>query len=146
MPTLISKKTPERSKRGKYTIMTDFDRSKIAYKYDVEAKNAEVIACELLFKPSTVRSIIKRIDQTGSANIRKRGGDRRSLLNDEQKEKIRYYLDTENLSLPSIKRKLVDEYKELESVSLTTFNRAVKSFKFSVKRVKRIPEKRNDPG
>jgi transposase len=93
-------------------------------------------------KYETVRSIYKTYLKDGRVE-KKKTGHRKSLLSDQQKEKICDWVDDDcHLTLEQLKRKCLEEFNI--SLSVSTVERALKEFHYTIKRVHRIPNRRND--
>ena len=102
------------------------------------------IATNLEIKRSTVYNIIKRFNETGSIEHFSKGGDKRSMLSEDSKNKIKEWLN-ENclLTLKEICDKLRTELNVV--VSISTVNRAICEFHYSLKQLSVAPERRNTP-
>ncbi|KAG0430809.1 Paired box protein Pax-6, partial [Dictyocoela muelleri] len=93
-------------------------------------------------KRSTVYNIIKRYNETNSTAHLPKGGDKRSVLSNNVKNKIKEWLD-ENCLLTL--REIVEKIRIMHeiNVSLSTVNRAIKDFHYTIKRLSVAPERRN---
>ena len=80
--------------------------------------------------------------QTGSTSRKKRGGNKRSLVAREQKDKICEWVDEEcTLTLNELKERVSTELGAI--VSKSTIDRCLKKFHYSLKKVSIVPARRN---
>ena len=100
------------------------------------------IARQLGFPRTTVSTILKRFSETGCVEPKKRGGDFSTLLTLQQKEKVLSWVDEDaTLTLKSLKVKVEREFSI--SVSVSTIDRVLGQFHYSLKRLVAVPERRN---
>ena len=93
-------------------------------------------------KRQTVASIVKSYLLTGKTECFKRGGDFSSKLDDDKKLLIRSWVDEDaTITLKTLRLKLLDECGI--SVSVSTINRCLKEFHYSLKILTIVPERRN---
>ena len=93
-------------------------------------------------KESTIRSIVKKYDLIGNIAASNKGGDYKSVLTDLQKEQIIKWVD-ENaaIKLSKLKEKVFEEYNL--NVSISTIDRALRNFHYTLKDSTIIPDSRN---
>lgn len=95
-------------------------------------------------KPNTIRKIYGKNLRTGQIN-KQSAGHRRQVLTPQQKEIICDWIDEDcTLTLSSIKQKCLNQWPGIQ-ISISTVNRALKEFHYSMKRVTCVPERRNTP-
>lgn len=91
----------------------------------------------------TVRSMYRTYKKNGLME-KKTTGRRQPILTEEQKERICDWVDEDcSLTLLQLKNKCFEEMNI--TVSISTIERALKSFHYTIKRVHRIPLSRNSP-
>jgi transposase len=96
-------------------------------------------------KHQTVSDIYRKYVNEGVKTTQPRG-HRQRIPSDQQKEVLCDWVDEDvTLTLNQLKQKCLNEWPNIETISLTTINNALKDFHFSFKRVTIVPERRNDP-
>jgi transposase len=91
---------------------------------------------------STVHRIVKNYLKEGRVDTKPRGGRMYRKLSGEHINTIKKYIDENcSVTLSSIKRRLNDDFSI--TVSISTIFRAIKGFSYTLKRLTRIPERRN---
>jgi len=129
-------------KSGSKTVISNEIRKLIIEKLD-EGQPPKDVSILFNVNYDTVRSIYRTYKKDGRFE-KKKTGHRRSLLSDQQKEQICDWVDEDcTLTLEQLKRKCLDEFNI--SLSISTVERALKAFHYTIKRVHRIPNRRNDP-
>jgi transposase len=95
--------------------------------------------------PNTVRKIYSTYRRTQNTT-KKSAGHRQQKLSDAQKEQICDWVDEDcSLTLQQLKTKCLTQWPNINQISLSTVNRAVQNFHYSVKRISFVPERRNTP-
>lgn len=121
--------------------ISDDDRERIINKA-LEGYSTKSISDMFQIKYQTVNSIVKKYLKTGQVLKNKRGGDHRSKLTSEIKERLIAKIDNEcTLTLKELVRWL-DETQNIQ-VSSSTVDRAIKDFHYTLKEITKIPERRN---
>lgn len=121
--------------------LTDDERQKIISKF-TRGLSKKVIATEMLIPVSTVGSVINLFVKEGRFIAKKRGGDRRTKLSEEQKNVVREIVDNDpTITLKSIVEKLRTENNIC--VDDNTVDRCLKQFHYTLKNLVVIPERRN---
>ncbi|ORD96291.1 hypothetical protein HERIO_1774 [Hepatospora eriocheir] len=96
----------------------------------------------LVMPYQTVNSIVKRYNTSGKVLLQSRGGDRRSKLSLDIKEAILAWVDDEPiLKLKDLRIKVIETY-EID-VSISTIDRCLRQFHYTLKRITLVPERRN---
>ena len=125
----------------RYLKISNELRKLITDKYD-EGESIVSIARNLKISRSTVCSICRLYDKTGEFSIKPHGGGRRPMFSSLQKEKICEWVDEDALlTLKKLKEKVDEEFSI--SCSLSTVDRILKEFHYSVKRAYPVPVARN---
>ena len=102
-------------------------------------KIARLLGCHR----TTVDRVIKKYNSTGTTTPKKRGGYKPKMLNAIHQETIQSYIDANcSITLDGIKNKLVEQYSI--KPSLSTIDRTIRAFSYTLKRVSLIPERRNE--
>ncbi|KAG0437941.1 hypothetical protein DMUE_3400 [Dictyocoela muelleri] len=102
------------------------------------------IARRLNLNRSTVSKIVKKFKNTGKITTKKKGGNRKKILCDEHKNALKGYLNEDaTLSLNILKQRLFNNF--VLNCSLKTIDRAIQGFFYSLKRLTKVPVKRNSP-
>lgn len=131
----------EKTVRGSYSKISDETRAQIIDAYD-RGVDRQVICDAFSIKRQTLNSIIKVYEKENRINKKPKGGSMK--LTSEERMKIKGWLDEDcTLTLSNIQKKLELEFNL--KVSLSTIDRAIKSFHYTVKRRSLIPNRRNDP-
>lgn len=94
--------------------------------------------------PDTVRKIYRAYKITNEVNKRSVGHRPKKFTQEEQEEICNLIDEDCTMTLKQIKTKLLEQNPQLE-VSLSTIDRAIKEFHYSVKRISFVPERRNTP-
>ncbi|KAF7694608.1 hypothetical protein CDIK_2112 [Cucumispora dikerogammari] len=98
----------------------------------------------MTFNRSTVQKIIKRYIDTGQINKLKRTVFVPKKLTNEHINRIKSWLDSDcSLSLKEIVNRCASELDVMTSIS--SVNKAIVGFAYSLKRIHTIPERRNCP-
>ena len=91
---------------------------------------------------TTVVSIVTAHSKTGRIEASKRGGDFSSKLSLEHKTHIRNWVDEDaTVTLKALSNKILDKFGI--KVSLSTINRCLKEFHYSLKSLTIVPERKN---
>ena len=97
-------------------------------------------------KANTVRALYRRYLKTGLKTNKKRGKPKPVKLTEDQKQMIREWVDHNcTLTLKELRKKSIEEWPELGSISRPTVHNALKSFHYTFKRMSIVPEGRNTP-
>ena len=121
--------------------ISEKDRNKIIAR-SLEGHSAKDISEMLSINYKSVWRIIDRYNKTKLISASKKGGDRRSKLNTEQKTEILSWIDDNCLlRLKDIIRMVQEKFSI--NVSKTTVDRIVKAFHYNLKFAVPIPERRN---
>jgi transposase len=108
-------------------------------------KSTTEISENLGIKRSTVYSILKVFNSEGLVSPKKRGGDFRSILSEEDKQLVRSWVDENpTKTIKSIVSKFLDE--KGTCVDDNTIDRCLKNFHYTFKNLVLIPERRNTEG
>ena len=125
----------------KRSKISNEDRRRII-ETSLESYSTAAIASMYNLKYQTVNSIIKRYLKTGEILVKKRGGDRRSKLSLEIKQQLLNYVDEEcTKTLRELVFWVFDKFNV--QLSLSTIDRSLREFPYTVKRASLIPERRN---
>lgn len=128
--------------RGKYQKISQDTRERVINAYLLGHCTAQ-ISQFMSLKKSTVGSIIKSYLETGTHETKQKGRNQVSKLNEDQQKIIVSWIDDDaTISLKALKRKCEEHFSI--SVSQTTIFKYVKGFKYSLKRIHLLPERRND--
>lgn len=103
------------------------------------------VAQQFSVLPDTVRKMYATYRRTN--NVAKvSAGHRQPKLSLAQKEQICDWINEDcSITLRQLKQKCLNEWPLLQQISLSTINRALKSFHYSFKRTSFVPERRNIP-
>ena len=119
----------------------DGDREKIVTKC-FEGCSVKTISVVLSLNYHTVHSIVSKFLKYGNADRKKTGGNRKQIFTPELKEALLRRVDADcTTTLKQLKEWLKIEHSV--EVSITTINRTLKNFHYSLKNVTTVPEKRN---
>ena len=132
---------PEMQVRGKYRNIIDDMRCLITRRYS-KGEAISSISTSLALPRSTTMSICKRFSATDQTRKASMGGDRRSLLNNEQKEQICTWVDNDSLLTLKTIQSMVIERLGVQC-SLSTVDRVLREFHFTVKRAYAVPSPHN---
>ncbi len=125
--------------RGPYSKIGKVDRERLIKAHN-NGRDWLALAEELDIKQSTARSIIATYQLTGRSQAFPRGGDRRSLLNQEMIESlIRYVEFKPTITLVEMRLNLINDFPNNQPVSLCTISRALDGQFISLKIVRGIP-------
>jgi transposase len=92
----------------------------------------------------TVSSIVKKYEESGEKQKGRRGGNRKAILDDSQKDIICDWVDEEcTVSMASLAIRASAEFGL--PVTRKPAERCLKEFHYTVKRTKLVPERRNSP-
>jgi len=116
------------------------DRERIVAK-TLEGYSVSSIAAMYSKKYQTVNTIVKKYLKTGMILPKKRGGDRRSILSLEIKKQLLAYVDQECTRTLKQLSAWVKETFDI-AVSLSTIDRALRQFHYTLKGVTLVPERR----
>jgi transposase len=101
------------------------------------------VALVFKVKVDAVRKMYKTYQKSGSM-VKKRGGHRRQLLNESQKETICDWVDSDcTLTLKQLVQKCFTEWQLV--CGRSTVDRSLKEFYYTFKRTTPVPERRNTP-
>lgn len=135
--------TQNMENRRTYKKISDEIRELIIKRMD-SGFTAKEVGEQFQILPNTVRKIYKTYQRTNVLKKRN-AGHRKQKLTVLQKEIICDYVDLDcTVTLKQLKEKCNTQWPDLE-ISLSTINRALKEFHYSVKRITYIPERRNSP-
>lgn len=103
------------------------------------------VAQQFSILPNTVRKMYATYRRTN--NVAKvSSGHRQPKLSLAQKEQICNWIDDDcSITLRQLREKCLNEWPLLQQISLSTIDRALKSFHYSFKRTSFVPERRNIP-
>lgn len=91
---------------------------------------------------TTVCTIVSSYLKEGKTRSGERGGDKRTILSAEQKDRIRQLVDADaTVTLNALQRKVCEEMAI--SVSTSTINRCLDEFHYTVKTLNVVPVRRN---
>ena len=131
---------PNQKRQQRKTISSDLREQ--MYKFFSSGRSDSYIAAEMHLPRSTVYSILSKFRKTGTLDPKPRGGNRRPLLSLEQKEKIINWVDENSLiTLKELKQNVHDEFGIV--VSLSTVDRVIGQFHYTLKSLVRVPERQN---
>ena len=121
--------------------VTEREQERIASKVDAGWSIKDIATALDLNYPAVYR-IVRIYCQTGKTQNGKRGGDRRSKLNDQMKQTILDWVD-ENclLTLKELCLKIYERYNV--QISKSTVDRCLKEFHYTVKSTAVVPVRRN---
>lgn len=126
----------------KNNTTSDADRKRICESHD-QGISIKDISHFSSIKKTTVHEIVKNYIRTGSMFAKRRGGLTTSKLTDQQKICIKSWVEEDvTISLNSICQRVNNEFNIL--IAKSTVARILDAFHFSLKRIHKIPEKRND--
>ena len=121
--------------------VSDEDRDRIV-SMTLDGYSVSYISTILAIKYQTVNSIVKRYLKTGLVSKSKCGGDRRSKLTPDMKQ---FLLDEVNrnctVTLAQLKDLISEKYNI--TVSISTINRCLDEFHYTLKKITTVPERRN---
>ncbi|KAF7685601.1 hypothetical protein CDIK_3650 [Cucumispora dikerogammari] len=121
-------------------ISTD-DRQKIITKFNSSETQMQ-ISKELSINYQTVIKIVKTHIETNEIKSRKHGGDRLSKLSEDEKTTICTWINKNcTLSLKQIKEKVQDKINK--TVSVSTIDRCIREFHYTLKDITIVPKRRN---
>ncbi|XP_049292935.1 uncharacterized protein LOC125768818 isoform X3 [Anopheles funestus] len=132
---------PNTSKR-RCKATSDEDRKRVVAAYE-KGCTVRMIAEMLSLKRPTVHSILKSYWKTGEYEARKRGGIKTKKLTSAILVDMQSWMDEDcSISLSKLSQKIYECHAI--RVSKPTIARAIKNFNYSFKRVKILPERRNN--
>lgn len=136
--------TPSTSQsHRKHRTTSDEDRERVITAYE-NGYTATMIADMLSINRSTVYSILKKFWKTGEVEAKKRGGIKPKKLTSAAISDIQKWIDEDcSISLKKLGEKILESHGI--QVSAATIAREIKKFNYSFKRVKLLPERRNNP-
>lgn len=121
---------------------TNENRKRVVDAYNA-GRSASQIAEFMNMKRTTVHMIIKKYKETGEVNCSKCGGNKATILNLQQRNAIMEWINEDcSITLKSMADKCLSEFGI--KVSLPTLHNYIKGFKYSLKRIHVLPERRND--
>lgn len=127
--------------RREYNKISNESREKIIRKF-TQGLSTKAIADALDLKYCAVVKIVNAYQRTGNSNKKVLGGDKRSKLNEHQKIQLKAWVD-ENCLLTLKELKLKIESVFGLSVSLSTIDRCLGEFHYTLKLVTTSPTPRN---
>lgn len=117
------------------------DAKKIIQKYE-SGKGYKEISEALEINYQTVIKIIKNYNKSGTLESKVRGGDRRSILTQEQKNEIYSWVDSDcSITLKELTNRANIKFNI--NMSYSTVNRTLRQFHYSLKQITVVPERRN---
>lgn len=128
--------------RGKYNDISNQRRHMIIAAHQ-RGDNAKDIANYEELSVSTIKSIIKKFEDSGSINKIQRGGAKRSKMTDEQREFISDEVDKNcAITLKSLRDLFIAKFGNY--IGLTTIYDNLKRIDYSMKLLTPVPIRRND--
>jgi hypothetical protein len=125
--------------RGPYTKIGQLDRDRLIRAFD-KGRDWLALAVELDIHQNTARSIIATYGLTGRTHSFPRGGDRRSLLNEEMVARLVDYVDRKpTITLLEMRANLLNDFPTRPPVSPCTISRALDGQFISIKDVRAVP-------
>ncbi|KAF7687784.1 hypothetical protein CDIK_3019 [Cucumispora dikerogammari] len=125
----------------KRCAVSNEDRKRIVDK-TLEGHSNRSIANMFGLKYQTVNSIVRKYLRTGDILVVKRGGDRRSKITEEIKMQILQYVDDQcTRTLQEIATWVFEKFQK--QVSISTIDRILRGFHYTVKQITLVPERRN---
>ena len=123
------------------STLSNSTRESIIYNYNRGIAIKDI--SEILRVPKgTIYSIIKIYRRETRVNALPRGGDRRSKLKDEDKERIRSFVDDDpTITLRKLVSRVCNELNK--TISESTAQRCLKNLHYTFKRLIVVPERRN---
>jgi transposase len=129
----MTKKREQLPKKIREKIISAFEKGHST------PKIAEMFDCTRV----TVDRIITAYTTEGRVEAKPRGGCRPKILSTEHEKAIHEYISQDcSITLKRIVQKLFEDFKIITTKS--TVDRRIGEFNFTIKRVRRLPEKRND--
>ena len=123
----------------KYRRISDSERNLIIKLYE-EGKRIKFISDMLDLKSATVNSVVQTYKKFGS--IKRKRGHRKSKLNELQKNEMKSWLDENcQLTLEDLANRVEEKFQI--KVSTTTVFSYLDKLHFSVKKISRVPLRRN---
>ncbi|KAG0441934.1 hypothetical protein DMUE_0679 [Dictyocoela muelleri] len=110
----------------------------------LNGKPSAEISRTLSLKYKTVWRIIDKFNKTGESFIKTRGGNKRSKLTELQKNEIIAWVDQDCLlRISDLKSRVYEKFGI--NISLSTIQRVLNDFHYTLKTTVMVPERRNDP-
>ncbi|XP_049293761.1 uncharacterized protein LOC125769223 [Anopheles funestus] len=132
------------TQKRKLRTTSNIDRERVINAHQKGCSAADIAARMLNINRSTVYSIIKKFDKTFEVKAAKRGGDKEKKISPDIGQKIRDWIDENcTITLQQLADKVFDDFGI--RVSKPTVAREIKSFRYSLKWIQKIPERRNNP-
>jgi transposase len=129
----MAKKREQLSKKIREKIISAFENGNSSQKI------AEIFDCNRV----TVDRIIAAYITEGRVEAKPRGGCRPKTLTTEHEKAIRKYISQDcSITLERIVQRLFEDFGIV--IAKSTVDRRIDEFNFTIKRVRRLPEKRND--
>ena len=120
--------------------VSDEDRERIVTKC-LEGCSVKTISVVLSLNYHTVHCIVSKFLKYGNTDRKKTGGNRKPIFTPELKEALLRKVDAHcTTTLKQLKEWLKMEHSV--EVSITTINRTLKNFHYSLKNVTTVPEKK----
>ena len=95
-------------------------------------------------KRNTIESILGNYNETGKVSVKKRGGENKKVLSEEEQNTIKSWVDEDcTITLAQLVQKCANELQK--KVSQSTINRVLDGFTYTLKNVHTQPERRNNP-
>lgn len=131
----------EEHQKRTYRTTTKADRERVIAAHE-NGNRVGAIARMLNMKRQTVAGIIKKFNETSVIEAGLRGGTRAKKLSTEQEEQIRAWIDEDcSISLKKLAAKVHEAFQI--TVSKTTIAKVIEGFNYTLKRVHKVPVRRN---
>ena len=128
--------------RRRRMSLTDDLRKRVVDAYK-NGMSVDVIATAFGLPRSTAYGIIRMYQDEDRVESKKRGRPHEEKLSADDKETIKAWIDEDcSITLRQIAARLLEERQI--SVSEPTISRCIKAFHYTLKRITRLPERRND--
>ncbi|CAG8678754.1 32975_t:CDS:2, partial [Racocetra persica] len=133
----------KKTRESKYQNISFEKRKKIIDDVNNKGISIRKVAANYRLAPSTVDDIVKRFDREDQIALKSRGGDKRSILNEQHKEFLRDAIEEEPwLAICDLTQKLLSRFPDVKLSDRTVF-RYVKDLGFTLKRLTVVPEGHN---
>ncbi|CAG8803766.1 12475_t:CDS:2, partial [Cetraspora pellucida] len=134
----------EKKKRAsKYQKIPLETKKKIINKVNNKCVPIWDVAANFQLAASTIQSIVDRFDREGRITSKPRGGDKKSILNEQHKNFLEEAIEQEPwITIADLIQELVDQFPNLQ-LSDRTVARYIRNMGFTLKRLTVVPEGRN---
>lgn len=103
------------SKNHKYQQISSDQREKIINEVNNKGNSIRKVATKFRMSHSTVQDIVKRFDEENRITLKQRGGDKRSILNEDHKNFLSECVEEEPwISIADLTQKLIHRYSNLK--------------------------------